>query len=110
MNYTWQILNLGLKDQINQEGELLEDAIVYIRWKKIAEDADGTKVSYVSQTELSAAGVSSASFINLSLVSKEDVIDWIENSLTKKEKSNIEKILIKKIEKSKLRKYTPSWG
>lgn len=110
MNYTWQILNLGLKDQINQEGKLLEDAIVYIRWKKIAEDADGTKVSYVGQTELSAANVSSASFINLNTVSKEDVVSWIEASLIKREKANIEKILLKKIEKSKLKTYTPSWG
>ena len=110
MNYTWQIINLGLKDQINQEGELLEDAIVYVRWKKIAEDADGTKVSYLGQTELSAANVPSTSFINLSLVAKEDVIDWIENSLTQREKTNIENILLKKIEKNNLRKYTPSWG
>lgn len=110
MNYTWQIVNLGLKDQINQEGVLLEDAIVYVRWKKIAEDADGTRATYLGQTELSAANVSSASFINLNVIAKEDVIDWIENSLSQREKTNIEKILLNKIEKSKLRKYTPTWG
>jgi hypothetical protein len=110
VNYTWHISKLGLKDQINQEGQLLEDAIVYVHWKKIAEDTNGTKVSYVGETELSASNVSSDSFINLNLVSKEDVISWVENSLSKRDKENIEKILLKKIEKSKLRKYTPSWG
>lgn len=110
MNYTWQILSLGLKDQINQDGELLQDAIVFVHWKKIAEDANGSRVSYLGKTELSAANVSAESFINLNTVSKEDVIDWIENSLTASQRSSIENILLKKIEKSKLRKYTPSWG
>lgn len=110
MNYTWQILKLGLKDQINQDGQLLEDAIVYVQWKKIGEDSDGNKSSYVSETELSAASVSAESFINLNLVSKEDVIQWIENSLSQREKDNIEKVLTKKIEKSKLKRHTPSWG
>lgn len=110
MNYTWQILSLGLKDQINQEGNLLEDAIVYVHWKKIGEDSDGNKASYLGKTELSAVNVSSESFINLNTVSKEDVISWIENSLSPSQKNNIEKILLSKIEKSKLKKYTPSWG
>ena len=109
MNYTWQISKLGLKDQINQEGELLEDSIVYVHWKKMAQE-DGIKVSYVGETYLSADNISASSFINLSLVAKEDVVQWIENSLTQREKEVIEKVLEKKIEKSKLRKYTPSWG
>jgi hypothetical protein len=110
VNYTWQIIDLGLKDQINQEGELLEDAIVYVRWKKTAIDDSGKKASYVGRTDLSAANVSSGSFVNLNLVSKEDVITWIENSLSKGQKNNIEKVLLNKIEKSNLRKFTPSWG
>lgn len=110
MNYTWQILKLGLIDQINQEGELLQDAIVHVHWKKIAQDADGNKSSYVGKTELSAANVSSASFINLSLVAKEDVIEWVENTLSETEKTNINNILAKKIERNKIRTFTPSWG
>ena len=103
-------MKLGLKDQINNEGALLTDAIVHVHWKKIGEDSEGNVVSYVSQTDLSAEKVSADSFINLNLISKEDVIEWIENSMTQKEKDNIEKILLKKIEKSKLRKIVPSWG
>jgi hypothetical protein len=110
VDYTWHIVKLGLKDQINKEGEFLQDAIVHVQWKKILEDADGIKVSYVGETELSAENISSASFINLNLISKEDVISWIENGMPQSKKDNIEKILLKKIEKSKLKKYTPSWG
>jgi hypothetical protein len=110
VNYSWQIVRLGLKDQINQEGQLLEDSIVFVEWKKIAEDTNGYKVSYLGKTELSAYKVSAESFINLNLISKEDVVDWIENSLSQRDKNNIEKILIKKIERNKLKIFTPSWG
>lgn len=103
-------MKLGLKDQMNSEGQLLEDAIVYVHWKKIAQDADGNKATYVGETELSAADVSSASFINLNVVSKDDVIEWIEGSMPKSQKDNIDKTLLKKIEKNKLKKFTPSWG
>ena len=108
MNYTWQIARLGLKDEMNHEGQLLQDAIVHVVWKKTGYDADGTKASYVGETEFSAAQDSSADFINLSLIAKEDVVGWIENSLSKRDKDNMDKIIQKKIEKSKLRFTTPS--
>lgn len=110
MNYTWQIARIGLKDQMNHEGQLLQDAIVHVVWKKTGQDADGAKASYVGETEFSAAEVSSADFINLNLIAKDDVVGWIENSLSQREKTNIDNIIQKKIDKSKLRYTNPSWG
>lgn len=109
MNYTWYILNLGLKDQMNQEGVVLEDAIVYVHWKKVAEDSDGNFASYVGKTELLAEEISSDSFINLNAVTKENVVSWIENSMSVNKVNSIDNILAKKIEKSKIKSYRPNW-
>lgn len=103
-------MRLGLKDQTNQEGQVLQDAIVFVEWRKVAVDTDGSKASYLGKTQFSAYEVSAGDFIDLNLISKEDVVGWIENSLTQREKNNINTILNKKIEKNKLRMVTPSWG
>jgi len=36
MTYTWEILKLGTLDQTNDAGEVLADAIISVKWEKIA--------------------------------------------------------------------------
>jgi len=110
VNYTWHILNLGLRDQMNQEGALLEDAIVFVHWKKVAEDADGICASYVGKTDLQADQISSDSFIDLSAVTKEVVVSWVENNIAGSKADSINDILASKIEKSKIKSYKPNWN
>lgn len=110
MNYTWHIYKLGLKDQINNDGQLLEDAIVSVKWKKIATDTDGTRSSYVSETELSAAAVSVSDFVSLSSVTKEMVVGWIQSAINPTDMAKIDSILASKIERARVRVYNPGWN
>ena len=52
MTYTWEILKLGTLDQTNDAGEVLADAIISVKWKKIATNDANKKASYVSTTKL----------------------------------------------------------
>ena len=109
MNYTWQIFNLGLKDQMNSEGQLLEDAVVSVQWKKIATADDGAVATYVGQTDLSASDVAISDFTPLSSVTKEQVVGWVENAIPSGEMAAIDQILENKINKSRIRTHTPNW-
>lgn len=40
MNYSWKIARLGLDDELNNDGVLLENSIVQIHYKRIAADDD----------------------------------------------------------------------
>jgi hypothetical protein len=109
VNYTWRIVKLGLSDELNHEGNLLENAIVNVQWKRIAEDTDGTTASYVGKTDIDAKSTNLADFVALNDVTSEQVISWIEEELSEFELQRINDQLNKKIERSRLRKITPNW-
>ena len=109
MNYTWQIAKLGLQDELNHEGTLLENSIVNIKWKRIATDTDGTSASYVGNTKLSAANVAAADFVALNDVTNDMALGWVTDNLSTKELQQIDSQLDTKIERNRTRNVKPSW-
>lgn len=109
MNYTWKILKLGLKDQLNQDGQLLENAVVNVKWRRIGEDTDGSRVSYVGNTNFSAANVSVADFTNLNDLTSTQVISWLESSLEDSEVARINEQITRRIEKNRVQNIKPNW-
>jgi hypothetical protein len=109
VNYTWRIIKLGLNDQLNQDEILLENAVVKVQWKLIAEDIDGVKASYVGTTNLNASTVSADQFISLNDVTSAQVISWIQNVLAGPEQHRINKQLDARIERNRLRVIRPNW-
>lgn len=109
MNYNWRIIKLGLNDQLNQDGVLLENAIVQVQWKLIAEDTDGTKASYLGNTKLDAANIPAEEFVALNDVTSEQVIGWVQSGIHPNELERINKQLDAKIERNRVRKIKPNW-
>jgi hypothetical protein len=109
MNYTWYIAKLGLKDELNHEGTLLENSVVEIQWKRVARDTDGTEASYVGRTKLSARDVDEADFTQIASVTKEQAIQWVENNMSDYELNLINKTLERKVERNRQRQVSPSW-
>ena len=109
MNYTWRITKLGLRDELNGDDALLENAIVRVQWKRIAEDTDGTTATYLGHTDLDASTISAANFTALNDVTKDQVITWVEASLNAGQMQRIHKQLDTKIERNRIRTIKPSW-
>ena len=109
MNYSWHILRLGLQDELNHEGNLLENAIVNIKWKRVAEDTDGTTASYVGNTKLSAANVNSADFVALNDVTNEMAVSWVEGNLSEAQLNRIDEQLDNKVDRNRVRSVRPNW-
>ena len=109
MNYTWRITKLGLLDQLNHEGVLHENAVVSVQWKRIAVDTDGTKASYVGNSEFSAKTVSEEDFVSVNQLTSEQVIGWVKNSISPKELERIDAQINRKIERNRARKIAPNW-
>lgn len=108
MNYTWKISKLGLTDQMSSDNVLLENAIVNVKWKRIATDDDGIKASYLGNTDLNAA-ILAADFVALNDVTAENVTSWIEAAITANGVTAIDSKLETKIERKRLRNISPSW-
>lgn len=109
MTYTWEILKLGTLDQTNSDGDVLADAIISIKWKKIATSEANKKASFVGKTSLDLTETSLADYIDLDDVTKENVVDWIEGSMTESEINNINRILAKKVETETMTTFKPDW-
>ncbi len=109
MNYNWRIIKLGLSDQLNQDGVLLENAVVQVQWKLIAEDTDGVRASYVGTTALNASSIPANQFVPLNDVTSAQVITWLQDILAGTEQARINKQLDAKIERNRLRTIKPNW-
>lgn len=109
MNYQWRIVRLGLSDELNTDGVVLENAIVNVRWKRIATDDAGNSASYIGSTNLSAKDVSEADFITLDDVTEANVLSWVQNSLSDTDINTINNVLERKIESQKVRIRKPNW-
>jgi hypothetical protein len=108
MTFTWHISKLGLTDKMSTDNVLLENAIVNVKWKRIAEDADGTLASYVGNTGLTVS-LEAANFVALNDVTAEQVTSWIEEEIGAAGLSKMDSILETKIERKRLRNVSPSW-
>ena len=110
MNYSWRIIKLSLQDELNGDNVLLENAIVRVQWKRVAEDTDGTSASYLGFTDLNPSTTSAADFTALNDVTKVLVVEWIEEALTPTGIARVNTKLGIKVEKNRLNTITPSWN
>ena len=109
MTYTWEILKLGTLDQTNDAGEVLADAIISVKWKKIATNDANKKASYVSTTKLDLSTTSAADYVALDDVNKANVIEWVEEALGADKIATINTILASKVEQNTITIITPNW-
>jgi len=109
MNYSWKIAKLGLTDQLNTDNVLLENAIVNIKWKRIVQDADGTRTSYVGNTTIDASNIAAADFVALNDVTSAEVTGWLTDALQEAGIAKIDAVLLAKVERKRLRNVSPSW-
>ena len=100
MTYTWEILKLGTLDQTNNEGEVLADAIISVKWKKIATSDANKNASYVSTTKLDLSACAAADFVHIDDVTKTNVIAWDEEALGADKTNGINNILSANVEQN----------
>jgi hypothetical protein len=109
VNYTWRILKLGLQDELNSEGTLLENSVVNVKWRRHATDTDGTQASYVGNTNFSAADTAAADFVALNDLTNVQVVAWLEESISDAEIARINEQLNIKINRNRTRQIKPGW-
>lgn len=76
--YEWEVTSLKVRDQVNQEGETLTDAVVQTYWKVKGIDENGNEGEFSGATPFTAENVPSGSFVNFSSLQESDVIGWIQ--------------------------------
>ena len=109
MNYEWVITSLETRDEVNDEGSTLENAVVRVTWKKIGTDDSGNSATYLGKTTLSAELVNADSFVGFSNLNKETVVGWVTNSINDSEMSDIDAVIQRRLGKNEVVKRNPPW-
>ena len=82
MTYSWTIVKLETKDQVNADGVTLSNAVVKIQWVKTGTADDGSKGSVVGFHKLTAASVGEADFVGFSDLTEATVVGWLEAGIS----------------------------
>lgn len=110
MDYSWRIIKLGLQDELNGDDVLLENAVVRVKWKRLATHDDGTTASYLGTTDLDPASTPEADFTALNDVTKVQVVSWIEDELTAAGITKIDDKLNSRVERNRVNTISPGWN
>jgi hypothetical protein len=78
LTYTWKVTGIKTRDEINAEGETLQNAVVQTYWQKIGTDAEGNEGTFSGATPFTAKDVPSGEFVPLAELTEETVIGWIQ--------------------------------
>jgi len=102
--YAWKVVEIGTKDTVNNDNDVLTDAIVSVTWKKTGTDISGNVATYVGTTNLDPSGTAAADFIATDDVTSSNIIDWLEAVISDEQMAKIDAAIARKIEKNQISK------
>lgn len=78
MTYEWSITGLRKRNQVNNDGDTLEGAIVQTYWKCVGtDDVTGDVGEFPGATPFTAVNVPAGSFKQFSQLTEDDVLGWV---------------------------------
>lgn len=99
ITYAWEIVNMETKDETNTNGDVLQNSVVRVTWKRVGTETGGTNHSFLGTSWFTAVDVSTDDFINFFSLTESTVVGWIENKLTAGEIQKIDDIIARRIGK-----------
>ena len=98
LTYTWKVTGIKTRDEVNEQGETLQNAVVQTYWQKIGTDADGNEGTFSGATPFTAANVPAGEFVPLAELTEETVIDWIQDIVVGSYEEHVNGMIQKQID------------
>ena len=77
--YVYEVERMKVKDEVNNDGVTLQNAVCNTYWKVTGTNSDGNSATFSGATPFSAAAVGEDDFTDLSDLTEDEVIGWIRN-------------------------------
>jgi len=110
MNYSWQIAKLSTRDQTNNDGVVLSNAVVKIKWKRTGIDSDGNSATILGYTILTAEDVLEGEFVGFESLTEEIVVGWLDSGITQEQLTRYNNKILEKINKSSTTERSVPWS
>lgn len=98
ITYTWKVTGVKTKNQVNEEGATLQDAVVQTYWQKIGTDENGNEGSFSGATPFTAANVPQGSFVPFASLTEATVLGWIQSVVTGSYEEHVNSKIAQQIE------------
>jgi hypothetical protein len=98
LTYTWKVTGIKTRDEVNAEGETLQNAVVQTYWQKIGTDAEGNEGTFSGATPFTAKDVPSGEFVPLAELTEETVIGWIQGVVVGSYEEHVNGMIQKQID------------
>lgn len=79
LTLTYSVTSLKVKDEVNNEGATLTNAVCQTYWKIVGTDSSGATGEFSGATPFSAASVNLDSFVDFADLQEANVISWIQS-------------------------------
>lgn len=99
INYVWEIVNMETKDETNESGDVLQNSVVRVTWKRVGTDTDGVTHSFLGSSWFTSVDKSTDSFVNFFSLTEDQVVGWLTDKLTDGEILKIDNIIERRIDK-----------
>ena len=110
MIYTWKVTGMKVKDQVNEEGVTLSNAVVQPYWTKTATTDDGRSVDFQGALPFTAETVPEGEFVSFENLTEETVLSWIQAALLPGVEEEINKRLQEMLDKAEQREVDLPWS
>jgi len=109
ITYTWQVQQFKVKNETNQDGDVLQDAVCSVKWAKHGVDADGNRGIFGGVTGFTAYEVGAGDFVDFNSLTEETVLGWVQAKIVGDYADHIDEKIAAKIAAQAEEVRTPPW-
>ena len=107
ITYSWLVSDLKVKQETNQDDDVLTDAVCSVRWYKTGTDEDGNEGIFYGVTEFSAYEVALADFVSFENLTEELVLSWVQAKVTGNYEEHVDERIAEKIAAAQIENKRP---
>jgi hypothetical protein len=110
LTFSWEVISLKTKNEINTDGDTLNDAVVQTYWKCTGVDADGNEAYFLGDTRFSAANVPASSFVAFANLTEATVLTWIQSVVVGDHLEHLQGIIQERIDNASIQEPELPWA
>lgn len=110
LTYTWKVTGIKTRDEVNEQGETLKNAVVQTYWQKIGTDSDSNEGTFSGATPFTAANVPAGEFVPFAELTEETVLGWIQAVVVGGYKEHVDSMIQKQIDDKTINDVPLPWA
>lgn len=97
ITYTWKVKNIKTRDEVNEQGGTLPNAVIQTYWEKIGTDEDNNIGTFSGATPFTPTNVPDGEFIPFEELTEEIVLNWIQAVVVDSYETHVDEKILQQI-------------